>query len=111
MRIMASRRDWHINLGVDIRMIDHDRKEYVTLAAKKSYEINEGGQIPVALSLSLTESQMLMDALWDCGLRPSEGSGSAGALAATESHLADMKKIAFHALKIKRAETQDGRTD
>jgi|GEM_PF-5515227 len=27
--------------------------------------------------------------------------GSAGAMAAVEKHLADMKKVAFHALKIK----------
>jgi len=41
-----------------------------------------------------------MDELWQCGLRPSEGSGSAGSLAATERHLADMRKLAFHALKV-----------
>jgi hypothetical protein len=38
--------------------------------------------------------QKLMDDLWDCGLRPSEGTGSAGALAAVEKHLGDMRKIA-----------------
>jgi hypothetical protein len=45
-------------------------------------------------------AQKLIDDLWDCGLRPSEGSGSAGAMRAVEHHLADMKVIAFHALKI-----------
>jgi hypothetical protein len=53
-----------------------------------------------ALSLRGTDAQQLMDQLWHCGLRPSEGTGSAGSLAATERHLADMKKIAFHALKV-----------
>lgn len=46
-----------------------------------------------------TEAQALMDHLWRIGLRPSEGSGSAGALAATERHLADMRKIALDLLK------------
>jgi hypothetical protein len=46
------------------------------------------------------EAQKLMDDLWDCGLRPSEGTGSAGALKAVQNHLADIKTIAFHALKI-----------
>lgn len=46
-------------------------------------------------------AQQLMDELWRCGLRPSEGSGSAGSLAATERHLADMRAIAFSSLKIK----------
>jgi hypothetical protein len=41
-------------------------------------------------------AQMLMDQLWDCGLRPSEGSGSAGALLATQKHLEDMRRMAFY---------------
>jgi hypothetical protein len=53
-------------------------------------------------SLEMAEAQRLMDALWDCGLRPSEGSGSAGSLAATEKHLADMRALAFHALQVSR---------
>lgn len=48
--------------------------------------------------LSLKEAQGLMDNLWLCGLRPSEGTGSAGSLKATQGHLEDMRKIAFHFL-------------
>jgi hypothetical protein len=50
--------------------------------------------------LSPEQAQALIDGLWDCGLRPTEGTGSAGALVSVERHLADMKKVAFHALKI-----------
>jgi hypothetical protein len=39
--------------------------------------------------------------LWNCGLRPTEGSGSAGSLAATQRHLDDMRTVAFHKLGIK----------
>lgn len=53
------------------------------------------------LEFDMDAAQQLMDSLWDCGIRPSEGSGSAGALRATQEHLADMKTVAFHALKIK----------
>ncbi len=42
------------------------------------------------------QAQALMDQLWTCGLRPSEGSGSAGSLAATERHLEDMRRLAMH---------------
>jgi hypothetical protein len=49
--------------------------------------------------LDPNEAQTLMDDLWQAGLRPSEGSGSAGSLAATERHLADMQKIAFKFLE------------
>lgn len=45
------------------------------------------------LSLKMPAAQKLMDDLWDCGLRPSEGSGSAGQLAAVQKHLEDMRKL------------------
>jgi hypothetical protein len=38
---------------------------------------------------------MLIDALWTAGLRPTEGHGSTGQLAATERHLEDMRALAF----------------
>lgn len=41
------------------------------------------------------EAQNLIDELWRAGLRPTEGSGSAGSLAATERHLADMRSLVF----------------
>jgi hypothetical protein len=41
-------------------------------------------------------AQALMDSLWDAGLRPSEGSGSAGAMAATQKHLEDMRTLIFN---------------
>jgi len=37
-------------------------------------------------------AQQMMDELWNCGLRPSEGSGSAGAMRQAEDHLATLKK-------------------
>lgn len=40
-------------------------------------------------------AQELIDGLWQCGLRPSEGTGSAGALAATQAHLQDMRALVF----------------
>ena len=43
--------------------------------------------------LSKTAAQQLMDDLWTCGVRPSEGQGSAGQLAAIQEHLKDMKVI------------------
>ena len=50
---------------------------------------------PVAMRLEHLEAQALMDRLWKAGLRPTEGSGSAGALSATQDHLKDMQKLAF----------------
>lgn len=52
------------------------------------------------VSLQREAAQELMDELWRVGIRPSEGSGSAGSLAATERHLADMRAIAFNGLSV-----------
>lgn len=62
---------------------------------------DEGAYIPAPLRLTSGEAQQLIDELWRCGLRPTEGTGSAGSLKATENHLADMREIAFKTLKIK----------
>jgi len=51
------------------------------------------------LSITNEAGQALMDELWACGIRPTEGSGSAGSLAATERHLKDMQSIAFGLLE------------
>lgn len=44
-------------------------------------------------------AQVLMDDLWHSGLRPTEGTGSAGALLATQKHLEDMRTIVFNKTK------------
>lgn len=63
-------------------------------------QIDSGEQVgDPTLSLSNNQAQQLMDALWSAGLRPTEGSGSAGSLAATQAHLKDMQALAFGALK------------
>jgi len=59
---------------------------------------NPAVAIEPTFHLRLEAAQTLMDDLWACGIRPTEGKGSAGALAATERHLEDMRKIAFRVL-------------
>lgn len=49
--------------------------------------------------LSQNSAQELMDELWHCGLRPSEGTGSAGQLSATQKHLEDMRTLVFEGKK------------
>lgn len=57
---------------------------------------HDPGCVPVpSFSLDFRQAQSLMDQLWQCGLRPSEGTGSAGALAATQKHLEDMRTLVF----------------
>jgi hypothetical protein len=58
-------------------------------------KVEDGATPPVAMRLEHLEAQALMDRLWKAGLRPTEGSGSAGALAATQDHLKDMRRLVF----------------
>ena len=62
--------------------------------------IPTGLTTPPVATMTPTEAQELMDNLWRCGFRPTEGKGSAGQLAATDRHLQDMRAIAFHKLGV-----------
>lgn len=61
-------------------------------------EVEEDAVPPIAIRLPDIAAQDLMDRLWKAGLRPTEGSGSAGSLAATERHLKDMQRLVFDRL-------------
>lgn len=60
----------------------------------------EGTRPKTLLNLVGNNAQHLMDMLWQCGLRPTEGAGSAGSLAATQAHLKDMRAIVSKQLKV-----------
>ena len=59
-----------------------------------------GIMLEPSISISRETAQTLMDDLWNCGLRPTEGTGSAGALAATQNHLKDMQRLVFEPRKV-----------
>lgn len=58
-------------------------------------EHKPGESVEPMLSLPTQTAQMLMDQLWECGLRPTEGTGSAGAFEAQRRHLEDMRTLVF----------------
>jgi hypothetical protein len=76
-----------------------------TAAPVTTVEVDEAAALPPAMvTLTGAEAQNLMDELWKVGIRPTEGTGSAGSLAATQRHLDDMRRIAFHALNVPEGE-------
>jgi hypothetical protein len=48
---------------------------------------------PEAMHLTPKDCQSLMDSLWDAGIRPSQGHGSTGQLAAVQNHLEDTRGL------------------
>lgn len=55
----------------------------------------EGAESSPCLYATREDLQGLMDELWHAGIRPSEGEGSSGQLAATRAHLEDMRRLVF----------------
>ena len=98
LKIRAQRTPWAE--GVELLIVEHshDRRFVAEPLTLTEVADNCQGVEPTA-TISPAAAQSLMDDLWQCGLRPSEGTGSAGSLAATERHLKDMQAIAFAALK------------
>ena len=54
----------------------------------------------VGILLTGNDAQQIMNELWRVGVRPKDGSGAVAHTDSLKAHLADMKTIAFHSLKI-----------
>lgn len=100
MNVYASLKSW--GLGIDIGIGEQRGATFYAARPVEFVEVDRGDYIPPVLTLNMHAAQQLMDELWGCGVRPTEGTGSAGSLAATERHLADMRQMAFAALKMQK---------
>lgn len=93
---------------VDLHLVRRTETGQMFASANWGPEIAHGYCPPIdpLVRLDMAAAQELIDELWACGLRPTEGSGSAGSLAATERHLQDMRLIALKHLGIKTKDEQ-----
>jgi len=75
--------------------LEEDSDGYYSVAKPVIMERVEVPYEPITptCNISITAAQQLIDDLWACGIRPSEGTGSAGQLAAVQKHLDDMRKL------------------
>ncbi len=93
LEFLARREDW--SEGVSL----YARQRTVAVGTSFAQPLQFGPAMqpnyrPAPLvTLEIHAAQQLMDELWRCGLRPTEGTGSAGALAATQKHLEDMRTL------------------
>ena len=91
--IRVARGPWSPNVQVLISAV---QGRNLAVAAPILFQPIEPDQIAQPqLELNTSDAQSLMDQLWACGLRPTEGSGSAGALSAVQAHLADFRRLVF----------------
>ncbi len=101
LRLIARQDPWseHVNFLLLHKVSDKPRAICEPL---QFHEVPDGTPIEPTFRLYGPEAQELMDALWNCGLRPTQGKQSEGQLQAVERHLADMRTIAFGKLEIAR---------
>lgn len=100
LEIIAQHEPWSHQVGFWMRQTSWspDRVEHAVaqpVVFRALTDAETGVVQPFAFSMNDDGAQRLMDELWRIGLRPAEGSGSAGSLAATERHLADMRALVF----------------
>ena len=94
-----------IRNSIDLHFfIKGDGATYAAMMQMTKLEEGRSIESPM-VSLKLDEAQQLMDELWHVGIRPTEGTGSTGSLAASERHLKDMQTIVMHTLKINQKGT------
>lgn len=102
--IYASKSSFDFNNSIEFYIVDHrDDGDYI--ATLEWGKVEPGvNQLPtLRLDNHMkndSPAQRLMDQLYAAGIRPTDASGSAGSMAATQSHLEDMRTIAMHKLNI-----------
>jgi hypothetical protein len=68
----------------------------VTLTMSVGEPIRIGETMPSpSWDMTSIDAQNLIDALWEAGLRPHDGSGSGAQVEALKAHLSDMRAIVF----------------
>jgi len=72
-------------------------------ASHGEWKIGEFALMKPLLCLRMEQAQVLMDDLWNAGVRPTEGAGSAGAMRAAQAHIADLRRVTFKVLGIDEA--------
>jgi len=108
LQVRAEKSPWASRIELLVMMADGNQ---IVAAAQPlvMQKVDPASTYPQQATCALTgpDAQLLMDDLWRAGIRPSEGSGSAGQLAATERHLAHVMKsfdlTLGHVLKDKNA--------
>lgn len=100
MRITADRHPW--SMFIELRAgIQNEQGAFEVFRPVVMEPIGAGEMADPFMRLKPADAQQLLDELWRCGIRPSQEQGSTGQAAAMQSHLEDMRTIAFHTLKVK----------
>lgn len=102
-RIYLRARRADMSLGpacVELYGYQKDSRGRAEAAKLNMVECEEAVRLEPFVIIGNVQAQVLMDDLWAAGVRPTEGRGSAGVMEAVQSHLKDLRNIAFKKLGI-----------
>lgn len=87
----------HFGREVRLFLANEDHKQSAVFGPASFEMINDDGLTihEPTLSLDGKTAQRLMDALWECGIRPNNGEGMDSQVSAIKYHLEDMRKLVF----------------
>ncbi len=92
MKISVTKEVWNDHLELRLGMVNSDGS--FAIARPAVYEVLPRGSLSEpCVCFSPEDAQSLMDLLWNCGIRPTEGAGSAGSMRAVQEHLKDLQAI------------------
>jgi hypothetical protein len=101
IEIRAQREPWRYAIALYFGALTDEagRRTYAVAEPVKFRATTEDEAIFTSPSptFAITESdaQQFMDELWRLGIRPTDGTGSVGQLAAVHAHLEDMRTLVF----------------
>ena len=91
-----ARYDWN-RQAIELVLLANEQQGKI--AQLHMVNVPADGTVCDGIFLSEDTAQQLMNELWRAGLRPMEGTGSPGAVAAVERHRDDLRTIAFKLLE------------
>jgi hypothetical protein len=97
IKLLARKASW--GLFVSVLPVKMEGQKHLVIKSIEWEEVLKDSPYSLehseSINLSIQDAQLLIDDLWSAGLRPTDGTGSAGAMAATQKHLEDMRTLVF----------------
>jgi len=100
IKVFANKNPWRRD--IEVLIVDEMKNGSRAAGRLLMSSVEEGQIIDPTFTIDGSAAQELMDELWRCGIRPAEGVGSVGQLAATEHHLKDMQRLVFEVFTKKK---------
>ena len=94
LQVRASAAPWWD--GVNLLVIQKSHGKTGVGRTIVMHDVPLGQTVEPTCHIDNDAAQALMDDLWNCGIRPTEGAGTAGAMKAAQDNLKDLREETVH---------------